>query len=80
VADEAEARAGDLKERVAILERIAADIRALRDRMDERVDLMDDRLLPIGGNHSPEFWWMMGVMLGGFAGLLGEMAYGFHWL
>ncbi len=80
MADGVEVRAGGTEGRLAVLEQIAADIRALLDRMDEWVDQMDDRLPAIDGQHCVELWWMIGVMMAGFAGLLGKMAYGFNWL
>jgi len=97
-ADGFEPRIGGLEVRVAVLVQIAADTRAVLerldkrlDRMDERLDRMDgrlesrfdrldDRLMAIDAHHRADFRWLLGLTLAGFAGLLGAMAHGFHWL
>jgi len=73
VADGFEPRIGNLEVRVAVLEQIAADTRSILERLDKRLDRMEDR-------QGADFRWMLGVMLAQFAGLLGAMAHGFHWL
>jgi uncharacterized coiled-coil protein SlyX len=91
VADGFEPRIGGLEVRVAVLEQIATDTRLILERMDKRLDRMDerlenrfdrmdDRLMAIDAHHRADFRWLLGLMLAGFAGLLGAMAHGFHWL
>jgi uncharacterized coiled-coil protein SlyX len=91
VADRFEPRIGGLEVRVAVLEQIAADTRAVLERLDKRLDRMDgrlesrfdrldDRLMAIDTHHRADFRWLLGLTLAGFAGLLGAMAHGFHWL
>ncbi len=73
VADWFEPRIGGLEVRVAVLEQIAAGTRLVLERLDRRLDRMEDR-------QGADFRWLLGAMLAGFAGLFGAMAHGFHWL
>ena len=70
----------DIPSRVAVLEEIARTTKAALERIDRRFDSLDRRIDAIGTDHRSDFRWLLGVMLGGFAGLLGVMAHGFHWL
>lgn len=77
----------DLLPRVAVLEEIARTTKAALERierrldaMDSRFDRMDARLDRMVSDQRADFRWVLGIMLGGFAGLLGVMARGFHWL
>ena len=79
--------ADSLDTRVAILEQIARDIGATLDRIESRMDRIEARIDRLEDRMDRQFRWLMGVMLGGFvsmlagfAGMLGVMAHGFHWL
>ncbi|MEO9190134.1 MAG: hypothetical protein ABI224_09045 [Acetobacteraceae bacterium] len=65
---------------VAVLEQMARTTSATLERMERRLDL-------IGAEQRTDFRWLLGITLAGFgtmiglfAGLLGVMAHGFHWL
>jgi len=62
-----------MESRVAVLEQIARTSTATLDRIERRLDLM-------GADQRADFRWLLGIMLAGFAGLLGVTAHGFHWL
>jgi hypothetical protein len=47
--------------------------------VEQKFDRVDRRLDTIERNQRSDFRWLLGVMLGGFAGMLGVMAHGFHW-
>ena len=56
-----------------MLEQIARSTAVAIDRIERRIDAME-------AAQRADFRWLMGVMLGGWASLLGVMAHGFHWL
>ena len=69
-----------MEARVAVLEHIAQTTAAGIDRLERRLDLL-------AADQRADYRWLLGIMLGGFAtmlagfaGLLGVMAHGFHWL
>jgi hypothetical protein len=81
----------DLPERVAVLEETARDTRAALqrlegrlERLDTKFDRFDDKLDRRFDGISAELWrnfrWLVGLGLGGFAGLFYALAHGFHWL
>jgi hypothetical protein len=59
---------------------LRGELRDLRSEMDRRFDRLDGRGDMFSGELWRNFRWLLGVMLGSFAGLLAVMAYGFHWL
>ncbi len=70
----------DMESRVAVLEQIAQTTTAALERIERRLDLQ-------AAAQRSDFRWLLGVMLAGFATLLGAfgtmlgaMAHGFHWL
>jgi hypothetical protein len=81
----------DMESRVAILEQIARATTDSLARIERRLDGMDDRMQrrfdALVAEHRADFRWLLGVMLsgfaavlGGFGAVLGVMAHGFHWL
>jgi len=73
-----------IEARVAVLEQIAlsteqalkelrADIRQLGDRQDRYFQALLTR-------QDRQFLWLLSIMLGSWATLLGVMAHGFHWI
>jgi hypothetical protein len=73
------------------LDRAEAASRAEFHRIEQRFDQteagnraefqrIETRLGAIEANARADYRWVLGIMLGGFAGLLGVMAHGFHWL
>ncbi len=77
----------DIEDRVAVLEQIARTTAAALDRMDGRMDRIDQRLDMLWGAQRSDFRWLLSMMVAGigttfaaFLGLLGVMAHGFHWL
>jgi hypothetical protein len=71
----------------ALLERMDQRL----DRMDQRLGRMDGRIGSLAAEHradvrlrtsrtDSQFRWMLGIVLGGYAGLLGVMAHRLHWL
>ena len=78
---------GDMEARVAVLEQIARTTAAALERMDGRMDRIDQRLDMLWGAQRSDFRWLLGMMVAGtgtilacLLGLLGVMAHGFHWL
>ena len=69
-----------MEARVAVLEEIAVStktaINGLRSEIRQFRTEMHQELRSIRSDCR----WLLGIMLGGFAGLLGVMAHGFHWL
>ena len=70
----------DLEARVAVLEHLSRTTAAAIERIDRRLDTLDSA-------QRADFRWLMGTLLGllgvmvaGWASLLGVMAHGFHWL
>jgi len=73
----------DIDRRVAVLEQIAADtrqalidiraeLRGLREDMNRRFEATEAR-------QWSNFRWLLGIMLGGYAGLFALIAHGLHW-
>jgi hypothetical protein len=70
----------DMESRVAVLEQIARTTTVSLDRIERRIDTL-------AAEHQADFRWLLGVILAGFATMLGAygamlaaMAHGFHWL
>jgi hypothetical protein len=59
----------DVPARVAVLEQIARSTAVTLGEMHK--DIRELRT---------DMRWLLSIMLGGFAAMLGEMAHGFHWL
>jgi GAF domain-containing protein len=77
----------DMESRVAVLEQIARITTAALERIERRMDLQTAEIRALAAEHRSDFRWLLGVMLAGFAtmlgaygALLGAMAHGFHWL
>ena len=75
----------DMESRVAVLEQIAQTTTAALERIERRIDLQQQSAR--SPRQRSDFRWLLGVMLAGFATLLGAfgtmlgaMAHGFHWL
>jgi hypothetical protein len=73
-----------MQARVAVLEQITLSTQAALERIERgqatlatelRAEIRDLRV-----STRQDFYWLFGVMLAGFTGLLGVMAHGFHWL
>lgn len=62
----------DVLPRLAVLEEIAKNTKATLERIDRRLDAIET-------NQRTDFRWLLGIILGGYVGLLGVMAHGFHW-
>jgi hypothetical protein len=62
----------DVPPRLAVLEEIARSTKATLERIDRRLDTIE-------ASQRSDFRWLLGIMLGGYVGLLGVMAHGFHW-
>ncbi|HLB96607.1 MAG TPA: hypothetical protein VJK90_03040 [Acetobacteraceae bacterium] len=78
---------GDMEARIAVLEQIARTTATALERMDGRMDRIDQRLDMLWGAQRGDFKWLLGMMVAGtgtilasILGLLGVMAHGFHWL
>jgi uncharacterized damage-inducible protein DinB len=71
-----------MEARVAVLEQIARTTAAALDRIERRqdasVERIEQRLDRAEASTRADYRWVLGIMLGGFAGLLGVMAHGFH--
>jgi hypothetical protein len=61
-----------METRLAVLEQVAKQTETVLDRMDRRLERLEDR-------QRTDFLWLLGVTLGGFAGMFGLLAHGFHW-
>jgi hypothetical protein len=62
----------DVLPRLAVLEEIAKNTKATLERIDRRLDTIET-------NQRTDFRWLLGIIPGGYVGLLGVMAHGFHW-
>jgi hypothetical protein len=76
-----------MESRVAVLEQIARTTTAALERIERRIDTQTAEIRALAAEHRADFRWLLGVMLAGFATLLGAfgtmlgaMAHGFHWL
>jgi hypothetical protein len=58
--------------RLVVLEEIA------KNTKDALIDLRTEMRAFRAGQGS-DFRWLLGIILGGYVGLLGMMAHGFHW-
>ena len=77
----------DMESRVVVLEQIARTTTAALERIERRIDTQTAEIRALAAEHRADFRWLLGVMLAGFATLLGAfgtmldaMAHGFHWL
>jgi hypothetical protein len=59
--------------RVAVLEEIAKNTAKVLERMDSRLERLEDR-------QNSDFRWLLGFGIGGTGFLFATMAHGFHWL
>ena len=62
----------DVLPRLAVLEEIA---KATKDAL---IDLRTE-MRALRADQRSDFRWLLGIILGGYVGLLGVMAHGFHW-
>jgi hypothetical protein len=69
-----------MEARVAVLEQIARSTVTSLERIERRLET-------VATEQRSDFRWLLGMMLGStgtllaaFAGMLGVMAHGFHWL
>ncbi len=69
-----------MEARVAVLEHIAQTTAATLERLERSIERLERRIDAVAADQRSDFRWLLGIMLGGFAGLLGVMAHGFHWL
>lgn len=77
----------DMESRVPVLEQIARMTTAGLERIERRMDAQTAEIRALSAEHRADFRWLLGVMLAGFATMLGAfgtmlaaMAHGFHWL
>ena len=74
----------NLEPRVAVLEQIALDTQRALDRIERRFDVfegrIETRIVALERRQHTDFLWVLAIMLGGYAGMLGAMARGFHWI
>jgi hypothetical protein len=56
------------------------EISGLRTEMERRFDAVDRRFVALEGRQWTNFYWLLGVMLGGYASLFAMLAHGFKWL
>jgi hypothetical protein len=76
-----------MESRVAVLEQIARTTTAALERIERGMDAQKSERRALAAEHRADFRWLLGVMLAGFAtmlgafgAMLGVMAHGFHWL
>ncbi len=69
-----------MEARVAVLEHIAQTTAAAIERLERRLDAVAAEQRADLRDIRTDFRGLFGVMLAGFAGVLGVMAHGFHWL
>lgn len=62
----------DVLPRLAVLEEIA------KTTKDALIDLRTE-MRALRADQRSDFRWLLGIILGGYVGLLGVMAHGFHW-
>lgn len=74
----------DLPARVAVLEEIARGTKSALERIERRLDGMatdqNAEFRSLRSDMRSDFRWLLGMMIGWGAALLGVMAHGFHWL
>jgi hypothetical protein len=70
----------DMPTRVAVLEEIARGTKAALERIERRLDSFERRFDSLAAEQRADFRWLLGMMIGWGAALLGVMAHGFHWL
>ncbi len=63
----------DMEARVAVLEQIAKNTEKVLDRLDSRMEHVEDR-------QSSDFKWLLGMGMAATAFLFAAMAHGFHWV
>ena len=75
-----------MEARIAVLEQIAkdtrdsiADLRGIRGDIQGFRKEVADEIRDLRRDARSDYRWLLGIMLGGFAALLGVMARGFHW-
>jgi len=59
---------------------MSAEFRSGFDGQRTSMDSLRAAMDRLSAEHRADFRWLLGIMLAGFAGLLGVMAHGFHWL
>jgi hypothetical protein len=66
---------------------LQSELRVFREHIERRLDMQAADLRTLSAEHRADFRWLLGVMLAGFAtmlgafgAMLGVMAHGFHWL
>jgi hypothetical protein len=62
-----------MEARVAVLEQIAKNTEKVLDRLDSRMEHVEDR-------QSSDFKWLLGMGMAATAFLFAAMAHGFHWI
>lgn len=70
----------DTESRLAVLEQIARDTQRALERIEHRLDLMEQRTENLGNREDRHFLWLLSFQIAGFAALLGVMAHGFNWI
>jgi hypothetical protein len=61
-------------------ERLEGKLDWAEGRLEGRLDRIEGRLDQWSDQHWRNFRWLLGIVLGGFVGLLATMAHGFKWL
>lgn len=75
-----ELRLGGIELRLGGIEQRLDGIDRRLDGADRRMDGFERRLDALAHDQHADFRWLISVMLGTAAALLGVMAHGFHWL
>jgi hypothetical protein len=70
----------DMEARVAVLEQIAKTTLAAVERLERRLDVSEAGIRADLRELRTDYRWLLGIVVAGFAGMLGVMAHGFHWL
>ncbi len=85
------ATVSDQEPRLAVPEEIARSTKATLERIDRRLDSienrvialqsnMDSRFIAIQSDQRSDFRWLLGVGLGAFGAIFGLLAHAQHWL
>jgi hypothetical protein len=61
-----------MEARVAVLEEIAVSLKQLIEKMDRRMEKIEDR-------HDADLKWLIGIGIAGIGFLFATMGRGFHW-